>query len=68
MVPDHEAEKYTVQAESTGHPFATVKLEILQSIICDSMNLGAMEGESDYLYPFTGQGEMVFLKAKPCIY
>ena len=60
MVPDPEAEKYTILAESTGHPFATVKLEILQSIIYDSMNLDAMEGQSAHLYPFTGPGEIVF--------
>jgi len=61
MVPDHEAKKYTIQAESTGHPFAIAKLDILQSMIWDgSISLNKIEGRNADLYPFTSRGKIVF--------
>jgi hypothetical protein len=71
MLQDHEVEKYKLQSESTGHPFAIAKLDDLHSTVWDySIDLDAIEakqyseksklsglGHTSDLYPFTGEGK-----------
>lgn len=73
VLQDHEVEKYRIQSEGIGHPFKEAKLDRLQSFIWDDdldINLISARNYAEvsklhrlgscttnYLYPFTAQGQ-----------